>query len=176
MKAKLLGMTPEELKAVARDCGLPPYAGGQLAKWLYVKRVHSFAEMTDISKAGREALAEKYELGLIEPVGVAESSDGTRKYLFPVTAVVGHQMAGRNGDTPEREPRTEDSAVEAVMIPDDDRCTLCVSSQAGCRMGCHFCMTGRQGFHGQLSAADILSQFIAIDESARLTNTVFMGM
>ena len=189
MKAKLLGMTPEELKAVAKDCGLPSYAAGQLAKWMYVKRVHSFAEMTDISRAGREALAEKYELGLIEPVAVAESSDGTRKYLFPVTAVVGRrreEMATSDGlkkngseapvTRPEPQLRTEDSAVEAVMIPDDDRCTLCVSSQAGCRMGCHFCMTGRQGFHGQLSAADILSQFIAIEESARLTNTVFMGM
>ena len=173
MKEKLLGMTPEELKTVARDCGLPPYAGGQLAKWLYVKRVHSFAEMTDISKAGREVLAEKYDLGLIEPIGAAQSTDGTRKYLFPVTAVVGRLKGDRET---EEDLRTEDSAVEAVMIPDDDRCTLCVSSQAGCRMGCHFCMTGRQGFHGQLSAADILSQFIAIDESARLTNTVFMGM
>ncbi len=173
MKEKLLGMTPEELKTVAKDCGLPPYAGGQLAKWLYVKRVHNFAEMTDISKAGREALAEKYDLGLIEPIGAAQSTDGTRKYLFPVTAVVGRLKEDRET---EEGLRTEDSAVEAVMIPDDDRCTLCVSSQAGCRMGCHFCMTGRQGFHGQLSAADILSQFIAIDESARLTNTVFMGM
>jgi 23S rRNA (adenine2503-C2)-methyltransferase len=70
----------------------------------------------------------------------------------------------------------ENSAVEAVMIPDEDRATLCVSSQAGCRMGCRFCMTGRQGFHGNLSAADIISQFIAVDESDRLTNTVFMGM
>ena len=180
MKPKLLGMNPEELKAVAKDCGLPSYAGGQLAKWLYIKRVHSFAEMTDISKAGREALAEKYELGLVEPITVAQSTDGTRKYLFPVTAVLGRQT--ENGKKEEAadgkgpQLRTEDSAVEAVMIPDDDRCTLCVSSQAGCRMGCHFCMTGRQGFHGQLSAADILSQFIAIDESAKLTNTVFMGM
>ena len=62
------------------------------------------------------------------------------------------------------------------MIPDDDRATLCVSSQAGCRMGCKFCMTGRQGFHGHMSAADIISQFIAVDESDRLTNAVFMGM
>ncbi len=154
MKAKLLGMTPEELKAAALDCGLPPYAGGQIAKWLYVKRARSFAEMTDISKAGREALAGLYELGLSLPVASAQSSDGTRKYLFP---------AGEN-------------AVEAVVIPDEGRRTLCVSSQAGCRMGCHFCMTGRQGFHGQLDASDILSQFIAIDESAELTNAVFMGM
>ena len=62
------------------------------------------------------------------------------------------------------------------MIPDQERKTLCVSSQAGCKMGCKFCMTGRQGFHGNLDAADILSQFFAIEEAADLTNTVFMGM
>ncbi len=154
MKEKLLGMTPEELKAAAIGCGLPPYAGGQIAKWLYVKKAHSFDEMTDISKAGREALAARYELGLTLPAASAQSADGTRKYLFP---------AG-------------EYAVEAVVIPDEERRTLCVSSQAGCRMGCRFCMTGRQGFHGHLSSADILSQFIAIDESAQLTNAVFMGM
>ena len=62
------------------------------------------------------------------------------------------------------------------MIPEEDRKTLCVSSQAGCRMGCKFCMTGRQGFHGNLSVSDILNQFISIDESGELTNAVFMGM
>jgi 23S rRNA (adenine2503-C2)-methyltransferase len=66
--------------------------------------------------------------------------------------------------------------VETVMIPDDDRYTICVSSQVGCKMGCKFCMTGRQGFHGHLSAAQIISQFLEIDESANLTNAVFMGM
>ena len=111
--------------------------------------------MTNISKAGREKLKEMYDLGVVLPSACQESSDGTRKYLFPVG---------------------EGNAVEAVMIPDDDRKTLCVSSQAGCRMGCRFCMTGRQGFHGNLSVSLILSQFIAIDESAGLTNAVFMGM
>ena len=62
------------------------------------------------------------------------------------------------------------------MIPDEERRTLCVSSQAGCKMGCKFCMTGRQGFHGNLDAAEILSQFIAVDEAAELSNAVFMGM
>ena len=78
---------------------------------------------------------------------------------------------------PDAEAETlEEGAVEAVMIPDDGRATLCVSSQSGCRMGCRFCMTGRQGFHGNLSAADIISQFIAVDETDELTNAVFMGM
>ena len=154
MKEKLLGKTPEELKAVAQAAGLPAFAGKQLAEWMYVKRAKSFDQMTNISKAGREKLAELYELGVAEPLGVAESKDGTKKYLFPVS----------------------DFAVESVMIPDEDRKTLCVSSQAGCRMGCKFCMTGRQGFHGNLDVADILNQFISVDESAGLTNAVFMGM
>ncbi|MBO4466069.1 MAG: 23S rRNA (adenine(2503)-C(2))-methyltransferase RlmN [Bacteroidales bacterium] len=154
MKEKLLGKNPEELKAAALAAGLPAFTGKQLAQWLYEKRAKSFEEMTNISKAGREKLAELYDLGVSAPVGVAESTDGTKKYLFSVG----------------------DFAVEAVMIPDEDRKTLCVSSQAGCKMGCKFCMTGRQGFHGNLEPADILNQFISIDESAELTNAVFMGM
>ncbi|MBP5172458.1 MAG: 23S rRNA (adenine(2503)-C(2))-methyltransferase RlmN [Bacteroidales bacterium] len=154
MKEKLLGKNPEELKAAALAAGLPAFAGKQLAQWLYEKRVKSFEEMTNISKVGREKLAELYDLGVSAPVGIAESSDGTKKYLFSVG----------------------DSCIESVMIPDEDRKTLCVSSQAGCKMGCKFCMTGRQGFHGNLSPADILNQFISVDESAELTNAVFMGM
>ena len=156
MKEKLLGKTPEELSAVAVALGLPAFAGKQLARWMYVRRARSFAEMTDISKAGREKLEESCELGLREPAGSVRSSDGTRKYLFPVG--------------------TQGAAVEAVVIPDEERRTLCVSSQAGCKMGCKFCMTGRQGFHGNLDAAEILSQFIAVDEAAELSNAVFMGM
>ena len=154
MKEKLLGKNPEELTAAALAAGLPAFAGKQLAQWLYEKRVKSFEEMTNISKVGREKLAELYDLGVSAPVGIAESSDGTKKYLFSVG----------------------DSCIESVMIPDEDRKTLCVSSQAGCKMGCKFCMTGRQGFHGNLSPADILIQFISVDESAELTNAVFMGM
>ena len=155
MREILLWKTPSELKEAALKAGLPSYAGKQLAQWIYARRVRSFDEMTNISKAGREKLKEMYDLGVVLPSACQESSDGTRKYLFPVG---------------------EGNAVEAVMIPDDDRKTLCVSSQAGCRMGCRFCMTGRQGFHGNLSVSLILSQFIAIDESAGLTNAVFMGM
>ena len=154
---KLLGKNPSQLKEIALAAGMPGFTGNQLAQWIYGKRVRSLSDMTNLSKAGRERLADAYEVGVAEPLGVAASSDGTKKYLFPV-----------NGNP--------DNAVEAVMIPDGDRKTLCVSSQAGCKMGCKFCMTGRQGFHGNLSAADILSQFLAIDEAAELTNAVFMGM
>ena len=155
MKTKLLGRTPEELKQIALEAGLPAFAGKQMAQWLYQKRVRSIDEMTNLSKQGREVLAQQYEVGITVPVDVQTSKDGTRKYLFSVG---------------------ENNYIEAVMIPDEDRKTLCVSSQAGCKMGCKFCMTGRQGFHGNLTAADIINQFFAIEESGELTNAVFMGM
>ena len=155
MKTKLLGKTPDELVAVAVDCGLKPFVGRQLAEWIYVKRAVSWDRMTNISNAAKAAIQERYELGSSAPAGSASSSDGTIKYLFKVG---------------------ESNAVEAVMIPDDERKTLCVSSQAGCKMGCKFCMTGRQGWHGNLDAADILNQFLSIPESSELTNAVFMGM
>lgn len=155
MREQLLGKTPDELKEIALKVGLPAFTGKQIAQWMYGRKVRSIDEMTNISKVGRESLKEEYSLGVTLPSTCQVSSDGTKKYLFPVW---------------------EGNAVEAVMIPDEDRKTLCVSSQTGCRMGCRFCMTGRQGFHGNLTAADILSQFIAIDEAAELTNAVFMGM
>lgn len=163
MKIKLLGKTPEELKEIVAEAGLPRFTASQIARWMYVKKVKDIDSMTNISKSGREKLSERYEVGVTGWTGKQVSGDGTVKYLFPV-------QCGRDGSC------AESSAVEAVMIPDGDRATLCVSSQAGCRMGCKFCMTGRQGFHGHLSVADIMSQFLAIEESGRLTNAVFMGM
>ncbi len=154
MKKRLLGKTPEELREIALAAGLPAFAGKQMAQWLYGKRVRSVEEMTNLSKAGREALARDWEVGYAAPVECQESSDRTKKYLFEAQGFF----------------------IEAVMIPDQDRKTLCVSSQAGCKMGCKFCMTGRQGFHGNLSAADILNQFFAIEEAGELSNAVFMGM
>lgn len=171
MKIKLLGKNLDELKRLVAEEGLPGFTAKQIAQWLYVKKVRTIDEMTNLSKAARAKLSEKYEVGLIQYAGLQISSDGTKKYLFPVRCT---HKRGLNLRVEESE--LEASAVEAVMIPDDDRATLCVSSQAGCRMGCKFCMTGRQGFHGHMSAADIISQFIAVDESDRLTNAVFMGM
>lgn len=155
MKQKLLGKNQQELAAAAQDCGLKPFVGRQIAQWLYSKRAVSWDSMTNISRESKARLQEKYTLGTSAPIGSAVSSDGTVKYLFGVG---------------------ENNAVEAVMIPEDDRKTLCVSSQAGCRMGCRFCMTGRQGWHGNLDTADILNQFLSIPESSQLTNAVFMGM
>ena len=153
-KEKLLGKSPEELKEAVASVGLPAFTAKQIAQWMYEKKVRDFDSMTNISKEGRARLAEIYDLGLVAPSECFTSADGTRKYLFDL----------------------EGGAVEAVMIPDEDRKTLCVSSQIGCKMSCKFCMTGRQGFHGNLSVSDILSQFLAIDEAQELTNTVFMGM
>ena len=175
MKIKLLGKNLDELKRIVAAEGLPSFTAKQIAQWLYVKKVESIEDMTNLSKSARAQLSEKYEVGLVKYAGLQVSSDGTKKYLFPVSCTHrrGLNLAS-DGKIPVEELET--SAIEAVMIPDGDRATLCVSSQAGCKMGCKFCMTGRQGFHGQLSAADIISQFIAVDESNNLTNTVFMGM
>lgn len=151
----LIGMTLAELAVVADSVGLRRYAARQMARWLYQKRATDIARMTDLPLAARQKLAEHYTVGREEPLLRLESVDGTAKYLF-------------------RGAGTRD--VEAVMIPDGDRATLCVSSQAGCKMGCRFCMTGRQGFHGQLTAAQIINQALSVDESERLTNMVFMGM
>lgn len=149
----LLGKNIEELKAVCEECGLRPYAASQMADWLYRKKVRTIDGMTNISKEARRILSERYEVGRRGYSELIVSSDGTKKYLFPFGP-----------------------GIEAVMIPDRDRCTVCVSSQKGCRMGCRFCMTGRQGWHGNLTVAEILSQFLEIDESDCLTNAVFMGM
>lgn len=171
MKIKLLGKNLEELKKVVTDEGLPGFTAKQIAQWLYVKKVRTIDDMTNLSKIARAKLAEKYEVGVTSYAGLQISTDGTKKYLFPVRCP---HKRGLNIRVSEEE--LEEGAVEAVMIPDGDRATLCVSSQSGCRMGCRFCMTGRQGFHGHMSAADIISQFIAVDESDKLTNAVFMGM
>ena len=155
MKTNLLGKNTRELEEAAAACGLKPFVGRQIAQWLYVKKAVSWDRMVNISKESKSRLQERYDLGTSAPAGTATSSDGTVKYLFEVG---------------------EQNAVEAVMIPEEDRRTLCVSSQAGCRMGCRFCMTGRQGWHGNLSAAQILNQFVSIPEASSLTNAVFMGM
>lgn len=155
MKTALLGMTPAELEALCNAQGLPRFAAKQMADWLYKKKVRDIAEMTNLSKAAREKLSQTCEVAASAPAGCITSSDGTRKYTFPTA---------------------DGRFTETVMIPDGDRATVCVSCQAGCKMGCRFCMTGRQGFHGNLTAAEILSQFICIDEADSLTNAVFMGM
>lgn len=158
-KKPLLGMTIDELRALAAENGLPKFAASQIAKWLYEKRVLLIDEMTNLSKSSRERLSQTYCVGRKSPTGETRSSDGTAKYLF--------EVAGGK-------------IIESVFIPDNDRnnnrATLCISSQAGCKMGCTFCMTGRQGFHGNLTANEIINQIFSVPESGQLTNIVYMGM
>ncbi len=156
----LLGKTLAELQTVAVAAGLPKFAGKQLAEWLYVRRVRSFDEMTNISLKGRETLKASYSIGRHSPIAHADSADGTKKFLF----------------------EADGQFIESVYIPEEERGTLCVSTQAGCKMGCKFCMTGTLGFHGHLSAAGILNQIFEVDavvssdgRSGGLTNLVYMG-
>lgn len=150
----LLGLTSAELKEIVRQLGMPAFTGGQIARWLYQQHVTSIDEMTNISKQNRERLKEQYTVGVMPPVDCQRSKDGTAKYLFPTAT-------GR--------------CVETVYIPDGERATLCVSSQVGCKMNCLFCQTGKQGWEGDLTAADILNQIYGLPERDTLTNVVFMG-
>ncbi|MGM9803688.1 MAG: 23S rRNA (adenine(2503)-C(2))-methyltransferase RlmN [Muribaculaceae bacterium] len=155
MKMPLVGMTLAQLQDVVLSLGMPRFTAKQLAEWIYVHRATDFSQMNNISKSNRALLQQTCTLGLEAPVKEQRSIDGTAKYLFNV------------GDG---------QAVESVMIPDDDRATLCISSQKGCRMNCYFCMTGKQGFHGHLTANQIINQVLSVPESQQLTNVVFMGM
>lgn len=154
-KEALFGKTPDELKIIVDEAGLPSYASKQIAAWLYAKNISSIEQMTDISKKGRDFLIEKYELGLNSYETVQVSSDGTKKYLFSAGKI---------------------KRVEAAYIPETNRNTLCLSTQVGCKMGCLFCMTGKQGFQGNLTAGEILNQVKSLPESGKLTNIVYMGM
>lgn len=152
---KLYGKTLNELIAVTKKLGLPGFAARQLADWLYKKEISSIGEMTNLSKKTRELLENDYEIGLSAPVNESISTDGTKKYLYKVL---------------------NDKYIETAYIPEKDRATICVSSQAGCKMGCIFCMTGRQGYQGSLSSNEILNQFRSMPEFKTLTNMVYMGM
>lgn len=167
-KKILLGMTPTELKAVAKSLGMPAFTGDQIAKWMYVQHVRSIDEMTNISKANRERLSQEYEIGCMDAVDAQHSKDGTIKYLFPVRTTA--YKEGEEGDA-----KKTVKFVETVFIPEEDRATLCVSCEVGCKMNCLFCQTGKQGFEGYLSAADILNQVYSLPERDQLTNIVFMG-
>lgn len=151
----LFGKTLDELTALVVELGLPKFTGKQLSEWLYQKDISSIDKMTNLSKKNRELLSSKYEFGLVNSTKVQESVDGTKKYLFPTV---------------------KGKFVETAMIPDEDRKTVCVSSQVGCKMGCLFCMTAKQGFQGQLTAGEIVNQIRNIPEWHEVSNIVYMGM
>ncbi len=169
-------MTLRELQSVVEELSLPNFAAGQLARWIYARRALSFDEMSDLPKEARGRLEEEYTLGPREPVKRSSSSDGTVKYLFRAELPARPELFARGEPPPRRDLDDPPRFVEAAYIPDSRRRTLCLSTQVGCKMGCLFCMTGRQGLQGQLSAGGILAQVRGIPESEDLTHVVYMGM
>ena len=161
-RKRLLGMTLVELKTAVQELGMPAFTAKQITQWLYEKRVRTLDEMTNLSKQNRIRLAEVFEVGTMPPLDCQQSKDGTIKYLFPVRCA-------------ENAEPSAGKFVETVFIPDGERATLCVSCQVGCKMNCLFCQTGKQGWDGNLTVADILNQIYALPEAERLTNIVFMG-
>ena len=155
MKDFLFGKNLKELEAIVAEEGLPRFNAKQIAEWLYKKHVVTIDEMTNLSKKTREQLSLKYEVGRKEPDSYQESADGTKKYLY---------VTNRG------------QFVETAYMPETDRHTLCVSSQVGCKMGCLFCMTARQGFQNQLTAGEIVNQIASLPERDLLSNVVYMGM
>ncbi|AVM56502.1 23S rRNA (adenine(2503)-C(2))-methyltransferase RlmN [Bacteroides heparinolyticus] len=154
-KRPLLGLTLAELQNVVKNLGMPGFSAKQIASWLYDKKVTSIDDMSNLSLKHRGLLKEIYEVGAEAPMDAMRSVDGTVKYLY------------RTG---------EEHFVEAVYIPEEDRATLCVSSQVGCKMNCKFCMTGKQGFAANLTAHQIINQISSLPEREKLTNVVMMGM
>jgi len=154
-KEKLYGKTLNELVALTKRAGLPGYSAMQIAEWLYKHNISSIDTMTNLSKKAREILSSEYSIGLSFPENVSESKDGTKKYLFKVL---------------------DNKYIETVWIPGKNHATLCVSTQSGCKMGCVFCMTGKQGFQGNLSSNEILNQLRSIPEFGSVYNIVYMGM
>lgn len=151
----LYGQTLPQLGALCNRLEMPRFAAKQIARWLYDKHATTIEAMSDLSARHRALLAETYEVGLTAPEKVSISTDGTKKYLYRTS---------------------QNHFIESAYIPDGDRATLCISSQAGCRMGCRFCATGRQGLQHSLSTNEILNQIGSLPERERLTNVVFMGM
>lgn len=163
----LYGLPLEEMIAFCTTLGEKPYRAKQIMKWLYHKGVGSIDEMTDISKLSREKLKAVASLKLPEVLWDKPSKDGTRKWLIRMD---------------------EGNAIEMVFIPEEERGTLCISSQVGCALDCSFCATGKQGFNRNLSAAEIVGQVLLAKKllgdfdveghftPRKLTNIVFMGM
>jgi len=148
----------ESLERWARDRGLPAYRARQIHRRLWQAPVRDWSEATELPTALRTELDTAFPLPALSPDVVQQSSDGTRKYLWRL----------HDGE-----------AVESVLIPTGDRRTLCISSQAGCALGCTFCATGRMGFRRNLTPFEIagqLREIVLADPADKPTNVVFMGM
>jgi len=154
-KDTLFGKTLKELQEICVRLGLPTFSAKQIAEWLYQKDIQDIDGMSNISLKNRQLLKDSFDFGISLTSKVQESVDGTKKYLYPTKS---------------------EKFIEAAYIPENERATLCVSSQIGCKMGCLFCMTGKQGFQGNLTAGEILNQVRSLPEREKLTNIVYMGM
>ena len=175
----LFGMSLEELQQLCAEEALPKFTAKQMCDWLYAKQVDTIDAMTNLSLKARSRLNEIAYIGCHAPIQCQVSKDGTKKYLFEIENGVLRMencpsAAASSQFTIHNSPFKK--YVEAVYIPEGDRATLCISCQVGCKMGCRFCVTGQQGFHGNLTASDILNQIFSIPEYSTLTNIVFMGM
>jgi 23S rRNA (adenine2503-C2)-methyltransferase len=159
MVTNLKDLSLEELENLIAGLGKAQYRARQIMRWLYRHGASSLDEMTDLAKELRAELGRTARISSLAPLAVEQSNDGTRKYLFDL----------RDGNQ-----------VESVLIPDDGRLTLCISTQAGCAMGCRFCLTGRGGFARDLTAGEILDQILGVfrelGPGERITNCVLMGM
>lgn len=154
-RQRLCGLTVEEIFSIIEPEGFSYAMAGTIATWLYRKRTFDISEFTGLSKKLKNYIGENTEPGIFEPAISEKSSDGTIKYVFQ---------------------NPEGQKFETVYIPDGKRITVCVSTQSGCRMGCPFCVTGSYGFHGNLTAGDIINQIIRIPDSEKVNHIVFMGM
>ncbi len=158
MRENLLGYSVKQLEQAMIVLGEPPYKGRQVFKWLYNTRQYDFDLMTNLSKELRTRLAEKYTFDMLKLTKTAKSKDGTEKYLFTL---------------PDGHP------VESVLIPDEERKTLCISSQSGCALACSFCATGTMGLLRNLTVGEIIGQLLFVREkygAEAYSNIVFMGM
>ncbi len=159
-KIDIKELTKAELVSWLEDHGLKKYRADQIHKWVYTHQSDDFEEMTDLGKKHRKLLSDHFTVGRLEQVAVETSTDGTRKFLFRLS---------------------DDQHIESVLIPGEERMTLCISSQSGCAQACEFCLTAKGGFKRNLTAGEIIGQVrdlkkLLEDTNTPLTNIVFMGM
>ena len=167
---RMLGAPRKAVEQFLETHGYPRYRAKQIETWIYRHGAHSYRECTNLPASLIATLTDAFPLGATPHRTVQISSDETRKYLFPVG---GNQQS--RGDEPGSTGHRQQT-IEAALIPEGKRLTLCLSTQVGCRRACTFCQTGRQGFHGNLETADILNQYHSLPERSNVTNIVYMGM
>lgn len=158
-KVDLKNLSPSELNEFLKSFGKERYRGTQILRWLYQRGVHSFDEMTNLSKAFRRELGRVSFISALNPLRIEQADDGTKKYLFELE---------------------DGNRIESVLLPDRARLTLCVSTQVGCALGCRFCLTGKMGWKRDLRVSEILNQLLSVrkflPEKKVITNIVLMGM